>query len=571
MPVITKNVVLAEALKKEYDELRPLTGFFAKLFPRTRKKENARFIANKYITEDKELNLEFALKWSDWLRETCRFHYQNATAEQIHADFKSRPADYYSLLSTELPDSGMTYSADSASEATSFSGGAISEELWNSITAVELKLDAFKATLRPYQEFGVKYALHQKRTLLGDDMGLGKTFMAMAMLAHLTAVAEKHVTHLVVAPLSVQLNWAKEIKKHSHLNAFILTYKGERFDASNYDVIISTYERLTNDIVTKTTGAVVVDEAHFVKNAEAQRTQRVQHAIENREHVLFMTGTAMENKLEELTNLICFVNPSVKETLDRFQSHSSTPEGYRKAIASVYLRRNKEDVLTELPELTVKDEWVEMGEIEREYYKNALAKDSNWHDMRKVGFLRPEFAKMLRLKEILEQSKQTGEKVLIFSYYLEVLDSVSKAFPEIPQTRIDGSTDPNMRQDMIDSFNTSHGTAIFISQINTGGVGVNLQSASRIVLCEPQIKPGMETQAIARAHRMGQLNPVIAHRLATDDAVDERIVELRNIKQVAFNAYAKESELGDKSIDMEVTSQMRTKIMADEKRRYGIA
>lgn len=571
MPALGERLSTAKDLTDEYENLKPLTGFFAKFFPNTKKKQAARILANSYINKNAEASLSLGVKWHNWFNDTCYYHYTQVTAEQIYADFQSRSSDYYSFLSTVIPNTNVTYSADASNDETAFSGGAISEALWKSITAVELKLDGFKATLRPYQEFGVKYALHQKRVLLGDDMGLGKTVQALAMLVHLTSTSETHLTHLVVAPLSVQLNWAKEIKKHSSLSIKVLMRKNENFDASKYDVIISTYERLTDVISAKVTGAVIVDEAHFVKNAETQRTQRVQQALANREYAMFMTGTAMENKLEELTNLICFVNPAAKIEIDRLLAQNSTPEDYRKAIAPVYLRRNKEDVLTELPELTVKDEWVNMSDLERESYRNALSDGGNWHDMRKIGFLNPGFAKMLRLKEILEQSKQTGEKVLIFSYYLEVLDAVAQAFPEIPQTRIDGSTDAALRQDMIDAFNTSQGTAIFISQINTGGVGVNLQSASRIVICEPQIKPGMETQAIARAHRMGQLNPVVAHRLATDDAVDERIVEIRNMKQVTFNEYAKDSDFGDKSVSLEVTSQMRSKIMADEKRRHGIA
>jgi len=414
----------------------------------------------------------------------------------------------------------------------------------------------------------IKVAATDELFVTRDFVVTHNTIQGLAMIAHLTASASTHLTHLVVAPLSVQENWAREIKTHTPFKALLITDKDQKFNAASYDIIVTTYERIGQGLASKINGSVVVDEAHLVKNPEAQRTQRVLGALEGREHAIFMTGTAIENSLEELTRLICFVNPELQDDLEEI-SEAPTPEAYRTVIAASYLRRNKEDVLTELPELTVKDEWAEMTDTERKYYEKAL--DEDWHSTRKVGYSRADFSKITRMREIIENASKTGEKVLVFSFYLNVLDAVAAAFPDIPQVRVDGSVDATTRQDLVDQFGAVKGTSLFISQIGTGGVGLNLQSASRVILCEPQIKASLETQAIARAYRMGQINAVIAHRLATVDTIDERIVELRTVKENLFDAYARDTDLGDMSVDLEDESKIKKQIMAAERAKHGVS
>jgi hypothetical protein len=413
----------------------------------------------------------------------------------------------------------------------------------------------------------IKVAAHDELFITRNFVVTHNTIQAIAVMAHLTATAVERPVHLVVAPLSVQENWARELTLHSSLKACVVRSKDQKVIAANYDVVVTTYERISENLRKQVTGVVVVDEAHFVKNPETQRTQRVLAAIGDREHAMFMTGTAIENNLEELSRLIELVNPAISKNLDAL-SAAPTPQAYRSAIAASYLRRNKEDVLTELPELTVKDEWVEMGLVEMDYYKQSL--DANWHSIRKVGYARVDFSKITRMAEIILNSVAKGEKILIFSYYLEVLDTVERVFKKIPQVRVDGSVDALERQALVDNFNNAIGTKIFLSQINTGGVGLNLQSASRIILCEPQIKFSLETQAIARAHRMGQLNPVIAHRLATTNTIDERIIGLRNAKQKLFDEYAKRTAMGDMSIELEDEGKSKRLIMAEERLKHGV-
>lgn len=414
----------------------------------------------------------------------------------------------------------------------------------------------------------IKVAAADELFVTRDFVVTHNTISSIAVMSHVTAQTEEHITHLVVAPKSVQENWSRELKLHSQLTSIMVEDKRQKINPADYDVIITTYERINTSLASLVSGAVIVDEAHLVKNPEAQRTQRVLSALEGKEHAMFLTGTAIENNLEELTNLVSFVAPGLMSELAKL-SDAPTPDAYRDVISTAYLRRNKEDVLTELPELTIKDEWVQMGSAEESFYADALGSD--WHAVRKAGYRQVGFSKITRMREIVENAQKTGEKVLIFSFYLEILDTVAAAFPNLPQVRVDGSVDASERQKLVDEFGAVNGTSLFISQISTGGVGLNLQSASRVILCEPQIKFSLETQAIARAHRMGQLNPVIAHRLATVDTLDERIVGLRNVKENLFDEYARNTDLGDKSVDLEDEGKVKKQLLADERAKHGVS
>lgn len=566
LPTTENMMHFIRTLEQTNLDLEGFTSFGSIFFPRNEDRTNTRTVLAGLLNEWVALNPADVVADEEDIK-AGREHHMQVSAQTVYDDFLNTPSTYYAILSRFAPEMVQPQKS-SALAGQAFAGGAIGEQLWESIKATELDLSLMKNTLRPYQEFAVKFAVHQKRMLLGDDMGLGKTISSIAVMSHVTAQTEEHITHLVVAPKSVQENWSRELKLHSQLTSIMVEDKRQKINPADYDVIITTYERINTSLASLVSGAVIVDEAHLVKNPEAQRTQRVLSALEGKEHAMFLTGTAIENNLEELTNLVSFVAPGLMSELAKL-SDAPTPDAYRDVISTAYLRRNKEDVLTELPELTVKDEWVQMGSAEESFYADALGSD--WHAVRKAGYRQVGFSKITRMREIVENAQKTGEKVLIFSFYLEILDTVAAAFPNLPQVRVDGSVDASERQKLVDEFGAVNGTSLFISQISTGGVGLNLQSASRVILCEPQIKFSLETQAIARAHRMGQLNPVIAHRLATVDTLDERIVGLRNVKENLFDEYARNTDLGDKSVDLEDEGKVKKQLLADERAKHGVS
>ena len=152
---------------------------------------------------------------------------------------------------------------------------------------------------------------------------------------------------------------------------------------------------------------------------------------------------------------------------------------------------------------------------------------------------------MLRLVEIVEEAEDNGRRVIVFSHFRNVLDQVASAVPGKAFGPLTGSVPAAARQVIVDQFSAAAHGAVLISQIVAGGVGLNIQAASVVVICEPQLKPTTEWQAIARAHRMGQLESVQVHRLLSEEGVDQRVTEILARKRELFDDFARISETAD--------------------------
>lgn len=431
--------------------------------------------------------------------------------------------------------------------------GAVPAELAQAVSARKLDLSLLKATLRPYQLFGTKYILAQKNTLLGDEMGLGKTMQAIAAMAALKK--EGHGHFLVVCPASVLVNWCREIEKHSGL-AVTEIHGADKIDEL-YDwlhggcVAVTTYETaralpLPNGF---RLGLLIADEAHYIKNPAALRTRAVISLCAHAENVLFMTGTPLENKVDEMCALLDILNPHTAEQARELRYLSDAPS-FRKTIAGVYLRRTREDVLSELPEKTEKDQWCRPTmEDWKWYFAEVFAR--NFMGMRRIGWHTEQLeksSKAQRLREIIELSRQEGRKVLIFSYFRETAEKALKIAGENAFGPITGSVPSARRQEMVDAFTAAPDGAVLVCQVTAGGTGLNIQAASVVVFCEPQIKPSLETQAISRAYRMGQSRKVLVHRLLCEGTVDDEMVSMLRDKQDIFDSFADESVAGRESL-----------------------
>jgi SNF2 family DNA or RNA helicase len=163
--------------------------------------------------------------------------------------------------------------------------------------------------------------------------------------------------------------------------------------------------------------------------------------------------------------------------------------------------------------------------------------------MRRAAFVAgPGSAKLRRLVELVEEAEDNGRRLLVFSYFRDVLEQVAGSLPGPVFGPITGSVPAAERQRIVDQFSAARGGAALVAQIQAGGVGLNIQAASVVVLCEPQVKPTTEWQAIARARRMGQLESVQVHRLLGEDSVDERMVEILSGKSEIFHRFARVSD-----------------------------
>ncbi len=493
-------------------------------------------------------------------------------------DYLARPVTYNGLLIdvAEL---------DPAREA---SQGFLPADIAEQVRVFPLDRRLLKTSLRGYQAFGAKFALVQERVILGDEMGLGKTIQALAAMCHLAAGGATHF--LVVCPASVVINWTREVERHTLLEVRRLHLPGTKRAAATREwlarggVAVTTFEalRAMPGDLDVSVAMIVIDEAHYAKNPNALRTQAVSEWAGRSRRVLFLTGTPMENKVAEFRVLVGHLRPEVAENLD-ITDEALDGTRFRERVAPVYLRRNQEDVLSELPARLETQEWVALdGAVLRAYRKAVL--EGNFMAMRRAAFdpgTVKGSQKLRRLVEIVSEAADGGRKVIVFSYFRDVLETAVEVLagrdgvPGIPVVGpLTGDISSADRQAMVDELTNARGPAVLVAQIQAGGVGLNIQAASVVIIAEPQLTPSMEEQAVARAHRMGQVRPVDVHRLLCEDSVDQRVLELLADKREAFDEYARRSDMANAAPDavgIHSETELRHAIVAAERKRLKAA
>ncbi len=520
------------------------------------------------------------------------------------SDFARRPIEYYQTLEEIAPE---RFDSDE-------DGYGLSDEIKEDVANTPVDLTGLNCTLRGYQLWGVKYILHQKRVLLGDEMGLGKTIQALAAMVSLrndylhskekpetaapaqqevTPVAEtvapvaqtaaplqeavtsapapeaqniqeKEVQHpprfLVICPASVIVNWCREIEAKSDLIAYNLHDKDRdahfRTWSEEGGVAVTNYESLENHFVIEEDfdiDMIIVDEAHYIKNTEAKRSKNVLHLCDHTDRILFMTGTPLENNVNEMIRLMDYLQHDVAQRAQQV-SMTAYADDFKDKISPVYYRRKRESVLSELPDLTDIKEWCDMTpEDERAYEDDVLT--GSFMDVRRVSWRNADYlntsAKVQRLREIVEDATEDGRKILVFSFFLDTLEKIRTIFGEKCVGVINGAVPVEERQNIVDAFEAAPPGSVLSAQIQSGGTGLNIQSASVVILCEPQYKPSTENQAIGRAHRMGQTRDVLVYRLLCPNTVDERMIEIIENKQAEFDTFADESTAASRDAESE--------------------
>jgi len=202
----------------------------------------------------------------------------------------------------------------------------------------------------------------------------------------------------------------------------------------------------------------------------------------------------------------------------------------------------------------------------------AAVEAGNWMAMRQAGFRGRSPEKLERLLDLCAEAGANGRKVVVFSYFLDVLERVCRELGPLAAGPITGAVPARRRQEVLDEFSSTDHLQVLVAQIQVGGIGLNIQSAAVVVLCEPQLKPSTEAQAIARVHRMGQIHRVEVHRLCAADSIDERIIALLVDKQRAFDDFAAHSALAAASSDATNPSRdaLARQLIAAEQARLGI-
>ena len=546
------NVIYQETergIQEAYDNSGLIQNFFGWIFSSRKKKQ-------KFLTAVEDVKYFNQSSYA----ETIMQFYDNCTAlknvdfETILQDYKEHAIQYYTVIE-KFADIEIKDDVDED----------IDVSLLKQIQATPLLLESFHTELRHYQEFGTKYILHQKRVLLGDEMGLGKTIQAIAAMNHLHHKGYRYF--LVICPAGLLLNWKREIEKLTDMQAYMLhgtCISDFEIWKSDGGIAIINYEGLDKIIFEKDfpLDMVVVDEAHFVKNKEAQRTRNTVRMIEQAEYALYMTGTAIENNVDEMCYLIECLNPSIASEV-KDMKYLAKADLFRKKIAPVYLRRKRADVLMELPELTIHDEWCMMNEEEINSYHKAV-ETGNFMAMRRVSWDSLNSTKAERMTELCLQALSEGKKVVIFSYFLDTLSFVSDLLLGKALPVISGKLSLEKRQDILRQFDEPIARVLPI-QIHVGGIGLNIQTAEIVILCEPQLKPSDEMQAISRIYRMGQVHHVFVYRLLAADTIDETLVKRLHDKQKIFDQFADESEISDQ-LEQLKEDDVQTLIQSERKK-----
>ena len=424
-----------------------------------------------------------------------------------------------------------------------------------------------KATLRAYQLQGVGWLTFLKQAGLGgvlaDDMGLGKTLQTLCMVGPGT---------LVVAPTSVLPNWEAEVRRfRPSLKVSVYHGPGRALDEAA-DVTLTTYALLRLDaevLGAREWNTVVLDEAQAIKNPDSQ-VARAAYGLQAGFRVA-LSGTPLENRLEELWSLMHFTNRGLLGGRKEFENRWARPvednqkgaaEGLRARIRPFILRRLKRDVAPELPPRTEAVRHVTLTERERAVYDTVYAatreevvsqleaggsvlkaleallrlRQAACHPALVPGQQAATSSKVQALVEALGTAVEGGHKALVFSQWTSLLDLIEPALREagIGFIRLDGSTSD--RGAVAASFQDPSGPPVMLISLKAGATGLNLTAADHVFLVDPWWNPSVEAQAADRAHRIGQQRPVMVYRLVSQGTVEEKILTLQEKKRALFEA-----------------------------------
>ncbi|MDX2052168.1 MAG: DEAD/DEAH box helicase [Polyangiaceae bacterium] len=445
-----------------------------------------------------------------------------------------------------------------------------------SVNAVSLK-----AKLRPYQEEGVCWLQHMRQQgaggVLADDMGLGKTLQTITHLLLEKESRRAQLPTLIVAPTSLIHNWDSEIKRFAPALRTQIWHGKARHKSRDLvkkaDVVLTTYALLIRDLEwfkLQPFYYLILDEAQAIKNRRSQAAKSM--AQIQTEHRLCLTGTPVENNLDELFSLFNFLMPGILGTAEAFRTHFREPierennetrlAALRGAVGPFILRRMKEEVARDLPPKTEMVRPVELREDQRDLYESVrVAAHSEVRQAIKSkgigastvtildGLMKlrqiccdPRLVKVASLGKVLSSAKYElffdllqkqlaeGRRVLVFSQFTRMLALLGEGLVErgIKYALITGATVD--RQKQVRAFQEGQ-MNVFLISLKAGGTGLNLTRADTVIHYDPWWNAAAQSQATDRAYRIGQTEPVFVHNLIVSGSVEERMVHLQQRKR----------------------------------------
>lgn len=425
-------------------------------------------------------------------------------------------------------------------------------------TALEERLQ-LPAPLRPYQWRGVAHLSDSSAALLADEMGLGKTVQVAVAIRLLVSVNPASRV-LIVCPSSLRLNWQRELQKWAP-ELVVRPVDGTPKERTvlyklPVHVLIASYEQIRTDALQMNPAnrfdLVVLDEAQRIKNASAATAHACRLIPRHRSWLL--SGTPVENRPDDLVSLFAFLKPGL---IQRGSSRSHIHD----RIQPHFLRRTKADVLPDLPPIIEQEVMLDLAGAQKIAYEEVwfsrhaiaasqggeaggslLALITQLKQLCNVEPLSGESVKLNALRVIIENLSGSEAKLILFSQYVETLKWLEHEIEEIPTQLFHGGLSPDERDLIVQRFQETPGPQILLMSIRAGGVGLNLQAATAVVLFDRWWNPAVEDQAVQRAHRFGRQMPLHVFKFLVRGTIEERIDELLKEKSDLFTEYVEEAE-----------------------------
>lgn len=430
---------------------------------------------------------------------------------------------------------------------------------------VDIKdVDYSKYSHRPpldHQKVAIEELLKNKKYILADDMGLGKT--TSTIIAALETGAKKI---LIICPATLKINWQREFQLYSDKTSYVCD--GKNF-SENHDILIMNYDIIKNFHDTKDKekslifksnfDLVIIDEAHYVQNVQAQRTKLINDLVKNVERLWLLTGTPMTSRPINYFNLLSLVDSPVAKNwmayVVRYCSGYQFKVGNRKVwnvmgashleelrdrTSSTVLRRLKEDVL-DLPDKIITPVYLR---LRSKKYEEVMGDYYNWYEKNpeESKNLSIQFTKLTEVRQVIAEEKtqhtieiaeniiEQGKKVIIFCNFTKSLETIVEHFGKAA-VRLDGQMSKIQRQDSVDRFQEDEKVKVFVGNIKAAGVGITLTSGEAVIMNDLSFLPSDHSQAEDRAYRYGQKNNVLVYYPIFENTIEGIIYDILNAKK----------------------------------------
>ena len=440
-------------------------------------------------------------------------------------------------------------------------------------TIEKVDIDYSKYSHRPplnHQKEAIEKLAGSKRFILADDMGLGKT--TSTIIAALESGSKKV---LIICPASLKINWAREIENYTDKSIYIC--EGKNF-SSDHDFVIINYDIIKNfhdvkdkensQILNTNFDLVIIDEAHYIKNSQAQRTKLINHFVKNVNRLWLLTGTPITSRPIDYYNLLSLVESPVAQNwmayvirfCEGYQfragqrkvwnvNGASNLEELRDRTSKQILRRLKTDVL-DLPEKIINPVYLR---LKSKMYEELMGEYYDWYKNNKEesSSLTVQFSKLMKVRQVIAEEKisqtielaenilEQGKKVIIFSNFTEPLKRIHEHFGKM-SVYLDGSTTKPARQKAVDDFQDNEKVKVFCGNIKAAGVGITLTSAEVVIFNDLSFVPSDHSQAEDRAYRYGQKNSVLVYYPLFENTIEGAIYDILIRKKGIF-----ETVMGD--------------------------